>query len=148
MIRKPKKWKLFQLLMVLASCCPVLLTQAQESSFALIEVPFAQRPTTQQSLQEVLSRLQEHYGITFIYESEVVSSVIVKRAVTFDGSLESTLTRLLGGLNLKFKKINDQTYVIAPIKDEKKTAPSEERPKKKQTTSRPDDHAALIEVSG
>lgn len=150
MIRKPKKWKLYRFLVVLALCYPVLLSHAQENSFALIEVPFTQRHTSQQSLQEVLSRLQEHYGISFIYESEVVSSVIVTRSVKFNASVESTLTDVLRGLNLKFKKINDQTYVIAPLKEnEKDASPSKESPKlKKQSKSNREGEGTLIEVSG
>lgn len=73
----------------------------------------------QRSLQEVLGDLQEHYGISFVYEYRVVSGKRVTEPVEYRPDAEATVSQLLGPLGLKFKKINDGTYAISPVKVKK-----------------------------
>jgi TonB-dependent starch-binding outer membrane protein SusC len=71
-------------------------------------------PEKERSLSIVLNDLQDHYGISFVYESEVVSEKRVQEPVAYQSRVEATLKEVLEPLGLKFKKINKQTYAISP----------------------------------
>lgn len=110
---KPKTRGRYPLMVMLFLCLSSLAAPAQDGSYAMLGTPIPKLGKVQQSLQEVFDRLQKHYGINLIYESDLVSNVVVDRSVTFSSSAETTLMRVLSGLNLKYKKINDRTFVIS-----------------------------------
>ena len=64
------------------------------------------------SLRTVLDQLQDHYHVTFLYESSVVEGKVVASKVKLRGEVENALSSLLGPVGLQFKKINDRTYSI------------------------------------
>ncbi|MEO8474229.1 MAG: TonB-dependent receptor [Chryseolinea sp.] len=66
------------------------------------------------SLREVLDQVQNHYHVSFLYESTVVENKDIFTKVKFKGKVESTLSTLLDPMGLKYKKINDHTYSILP----------------------------------
>lgn len=66
------------------------------------------------SLREVLDQLQDHYHVSFLYESDVVENKEISSKVKFKGKVESTLSSVLEPMGLKYKKINDRTYSILP----------------------------------
>ena len=70
----------------------------------------------QRSLQDVLNDLQEHYNISFVYEYDVVSDKLVAEPVEYKSKIEATVSQLLEPLGLKFKKINNRTYAISPVR--------------------------------
>lgn len=59
----------------------------------------------QTSLQEILDKLQQHYGVAFVYESDLVSEKVVVDEVKLDKNLENVLRSLLDQFNMKYKKL-------------------------------------------
>lgn len=102
-------------------CCIPFTIGAQV--VALAKAHNMQRETTQvvsqRSLQDVLNDLQEHYNVSFVYEYEVVSGKQVADPIEYRSKIETTISELLEPLGLKFKKINNNTYVISPEKVKK-----------------------------
>lgn len=89
---------------VVASATPYVM-QREPAGFA-----------TQTSLRDALNDLQKRYHISFVYEYGIVSDEQVIESVPEKGGVETVLRELLRPFGLKFKKINDRTYVIAPAK--------------------------------
>ena len=74
---KPTKRGPYRALIMLAYCCLPLAVQAQAETFATLTRSPIERVIKQPSLKQVLQRLQDHYGISFVYESDVVTNVVV-----------------------------------------------------------------------
>lgn len=97
----------------------------------------------QTSLQEILDKLQQHYGVAFVYESDLVSEKVVVDEVKLDKNLENVLRSLLDQFNMKYKKINETSYAISLNKEllEKKSKPE-------QIPEQPHNEETSMQVSG
>ncbi|HET7180143.1 MAG TPA: carboxypeptidase-like regulatory domain-containing protein, partial [Chryseosolibacter sp.] len=143
------------LLLLLFSCWTYDQVKAQAIAVSMIEASVAQnrheRVSDQRSLEDVLMELQEHYKISFIYESEVVANKLIFERIVYKPRVEATMAELLSPLGLKYKKINDRTYAISY---DRKQAPADQSAPGKKNRAReesmnlvlPADPA--IEVSG
>jgi len=89
------------------------------------------------SLREALDEVQEHFNVSFLYESTLLEGKEVSGKIAIKGKIENTLTNLLEPVGLRFKKINDHTYSILP-----KAAPKSAREQRAATGER-DDSADL-----
>lgn len=71
--------------------------------------------TESHSLRDALDEIQNYFHVSFVYESTVVEGKEIPGKVAIKkGKVESTLSRLLDPVGLKFKKINERTYSIFP----------------------------------
>lgn len=66
------------------------------------------------SLHEVLSEIQTHFKVSFVYESTVVDGKEVAGKISYTNNLEKTLNAVLAPVGLKYRKINKSTYSIVP----------------------------------
>ena len=106
------------LVVLILFCFAPFPMYSQIVSAAVFDSPVTQNKTQidQRSLEDVLKELQDRYKVSFIYESGIISNKRVLQEIQFNGKLEATIKELLEPLGLKFKKINDRTYVISPDK--------------------------------
>lgn len=65
-----------------------------------------------QSLEVVLKQLEKEHAITFFYTSDLMEGKFIKMKDFNLKNLEEGLTRLLDSVNLRFRKLEDNTYVI------------------------------------
>lgn len=117
----------YRLIAILFCCIPFTM----EAQFAVLsKLHEVQRVTTptenRRSLEDVLNDLQAYYKISFVYEHDVVSNKRVENPVAYSAKFETTVRELLEPLGLKFKKINDRTYAISPVKVKKTRAARED----------------------
>jgi len=66
------------------------------------------------SLRDALDEVQNHFHVSFVYESTVVEGKEIAGKISMKGKVENTLSRLLDPMGLRFKKINERTYSIFP----------------------------------
>jgi TonB-linked SusC/RagA family outer membrane protein len=105
-----------QLLLGLFLCAMPFEGSAQvEPPMAANRQPLQQLTSDELTLQQVLGDLQQHYKISFVYESEAVLGKVVDRNISYDADLEVTLEKILTPQDLKFKKINESSYAISMI---------------------------------
>jgi TonB-dependent starch-binding outer membrane protein SusC len=98
-------------LLVITLCGRAHLAESQNEQLARLNQSNPER-TNQTTLQEVLTKLQQHYKVSFIYESDLVSDKIVKSKVNLDGNLDEALRSVLKTFNMKGVKINETSYAI------------------------------------
>lgn len=65
-------------------------------------------------LVEVLQDVQNHFKVSFVYESKTVEGKLVLTAVNYNEKVEHVLTTVLESAGLRYKKINKKTYSILP----------------------------------
>lgn len=63
-------------------------------------------------LHDVLSEIQDHFKISFIYESQLIEGKEVDGKISYSGNLPRTLNAVLVPVGLKYRKINKSTYSI------------------------------------
>lgn len=73
------------------------------------------------SLTDLLSRLEQHFDVTFLFNDEVVKNKLVKPDdIQIDEKTGEKLAKILDTLGLSFNRIDEQTYVlfrkIIPVK--------------------------------
>ncbi len=66
----------------------------------------------QRALRDVLKEIQEHFDISFVYESTLVEGRTINGDVEYTGTVENTLNAVLTPIGLKYRKINKSTYSI------------------------------------
>ncbi|MEO0331559.1 MAG: carboxypeptidase-like regulatory domain-containing protein, partial [Bacteroidota bacterium] len=66
----------------------------------------------QAQLTKLLQNLREMYGISFMYEKHLLANQSVSAKIDAETDLETNLKRILKSTELRFRKINDHTYVI------------------------------------
>jgi len=66
-----------------------------------------------QSLKMAIAELESRYQVVFFYDTQLIRSIMVSQPPA-SGSLEKVLTKLLAPVNLSFKNIKGNTYVIFP----------------------------------
>lgn len=101
---------------------PAMLVAQDEllASARQVNKPAVQK-TESRSLRDALDEVQKYFHVSFIYESTVVEGKEIPGPVAMKSKVESTLTRLLDPVGLKFKKINGRTYSIFPKTHDKST---------------------------
>lgn len=87
---------------------------AKEGSFpgSAMMVPQETKKQSKQSLFTVLKELNKKRGIYFLFSEPALANVAVNDASQSKDNIESVLATVLEGTGLKFKKVNDNTYVI------------------------------------
>lgn len=65
-------------------------------------------------LVEVLQDVQNHFKVSFVYESKTVEGKQVLTSVNYNEKVEHVLTTVLESAGLRYKKINKKTYSILP----------------------------------
>ena len=67
-----------------------------------------------QKLFTVLKQLNETRGIYFLFSEQALGNKMVNPVESSTGDIEKILTQVFKNTGLKFKKINDKTFVILP----------------------------------
>lgn len=76
----------------------------------------------QVSLTEALKTIQKVYNVYFLYEaSNLQGKAVSKTALVLSGDIENALKPVLSPFRFKWEKINDNTYVVAPDKNDAAT---------------------------
>jgi TonB-linked SusC/RagA family outer membrane protein len=128
------------LLIVLSTSTQIGVAQSQP--LAKLNPAGANRKE-QTSLQEILDKLQQHYHVAFIYESDLVSEKVVSDEVKLDKNLEKVLETLLVPFNMKFVKINQTSYAISVNKES-----LEKKNKTEEIPEQPAEEKNQLQVSG
>lgn len=126
------------LCLVMLSFPALLLAQDQLFANALQMNRTTPRRAEVRSLREALEEVQDHFNVSFLYESTVLEGKEVSAKIAIKGKIENTLTNLLEPLGLRFKKINDRTYSILP-----KVAPKTSRDQRGAAATEKDGSADL-----
>ena len=155
MKRKFTGYRTWLLLFLPLSCWAQGQIRAQTIAVSMIEAPVSQNRheevSDQRSLEDVLLELQEHYKISFIYESDVVANKLIIEKVVYKPRVEATMEELLTPLGLKYKKINQRTYAISY---DRKESPADQNPPGKKNRALDQSSSLLlpaapsVEVSG
>ncbi|MGB3589521.1 MAG: SusC/RagA family TonB-linked outer membrane protein [Tunicatimonas sp.] len=90
-------------------------------------------------LTNLLQNLQEIYGTSFMYERHLLEDQPVSVDIDAKASLETNLKHILSSTKLRFKKINNSTYVII-IPDSER----EVKQVKKQPLQRESDDSGVV----
>ncbi len=69
------------------------------------------------TVKQALIILEEHYKVAFFYDEGVVKAKLDKDVIVFKSSIEETLDNILSYSKLKYKRLDDGTYVISTKKD-------------------------------
>jgi TonB-dependent starch-binding outer membrane protein SusC len=119
LINRCLKWCCFSI--ALLSCAH--LSNAQEHLYADAKSTTSYSRQGSRPLQEVLSEIQAHFSISFIYESGVVDGKEIVGNVVYGNNIQKTLNTVLAPVGLKYRKVNKSTYSIlsnsvnSPIND-------------------------------
>lgn len=92
----------------------VQLTNAQQHLYADAKTSIPNSRQIKRSLPEVLSEIQAHFHVSFVYESAVVEGKEITGAFSYGNNVEKTLSAVLLPVGLKFRKVNKSTYSILP----------------------------------
>lgn len=65
-------------------------------------------------LTDALSEIEDHYDVSFLYNSRLVEGKFVKSSILESDSLAYMLSKLLIRKGLRYRKETDRTYVIMP----------------------------------
>ncbi|WKN43166.1 SusC/RagA family TonB-linked outer membrane protein [Tunicatimonas pelagia] len=65
-----------------------------------------------EQLTDLLQNLQEMYGASFMYERHLLQNQSVLASIDAEADLETNLKQILQPTKLRFKKIDNETYVI------------------------------------
>ncbi len=99
-----------------------LMTRANTTSRATAIHPEAQnddsRSNRTRSLKKALSEVERKYRVNFAYDDQLVDGHLADAELT-GTTLEQTLTKLLTGQGLRFRKIKDNLFVIQAAPAEK-----------------------------
>jgi TonB-linked SusC/RagA family outer membrane protein len=142
MSRKFTPPRAHHLLMSLLLCCAPWLAHAQGQPLATVKITDQDSGKKEKTLEEALNDVQAYYKISFIYESDVVANKMTPRQIRFEADVESTLEKILKPLDLKVKKINDNSYAISPLK-----APEAPRNNQRKPDNNSEDRI-FMQVSG
>src|SRR5690625_1121475 len=64
-------------------------------------------------LSDLISTLEKHFDVTFLYKDEVIANKYVQRDnVQIGDQISRELSRILDQLSIAFQQINKQTYVL------------------------------------
>src|SRR5580765_2902365 len=74
-----------------------------------------------QKLLTVLKQLNETKGVYFLFSEQSLGSKMVNPVETSEENVEKILTQVLKNTGLKFKKINEKTFVILSKDERSKT---------------------------
>lgn len=68
------------------------------------------------SLQAILERLSEEYGVNFNYDYDIVKEITLSQDFSWERKerLERILKKLLGSVQLEFERVNQKRYLIFP----------------------------------
>lgn len=101
------------------------LTNAQQHLYADAKSSSVFSRQVKRSLHDVLSEMQNHFHVSFVYESVVVEGKEVVGTIAYGNNIEKTLNAVLSPVGLKYRKLNKLTYSIlstaapAPVEMEK-----------------------------
>jgi TonB-linked SusC/RagA family outer membrane protein len=95
----------------MALLCSSHVTSAQEVLYANAKKPSASS-LEQRSLRDALKEIQEHFKVSFVYESALVEGKAISGNIAYSSSVEKTLNVVLRPIGLKFRKVNRSTYSI------------------------------------
>lgn len=80
-----------------------------------------QKTDQKQKLLTVLKQLNETKGVYFLFSEQSLGSKMVNPVETSEENVEKILTQVLKNTGLKFKKINEKTFVILSKDDKSKS---------------------------
>lgn len=103
----------YSLAVTLVLCLPFPMPAQVMASAKTSDLQHQTETDTRRSLREVLNDMQTRYGISFVYEDEVIADKTVTETIKYLSRLEPTMSAVLEPLGLRFKKINDRTYAIS-----------------------------------
>lgn len=116
MTRKSTPPRAYRLLMSLLLCCNALIAGAQDQPLATAKVQGQETDKNERTLEETLKDLQNHFKISFVYESGTIANKMVPKNIRYQADVETTLEVILKPLELRLKKINETSYAISPGK--------------------------------
>ncbi len=73
-----------------------------------------------QLLETILQQLEDSKGVYFLYESSLVSGVVIEQDINWQESTKEILNHILPAADLTFKKIDANNYVIKKGKPRKR----------------------------
>ncbi|HEY0111332.1 MAG TPA: carboxypeptidase-like regulatory domain-containing protein, partial [Fibrella sp.] len=124
------------------SAAAQLMTRANTTSRGTTVHPDAQNDDTRtnrtRSLKKALSEVERKYRVNFAYDDQLVDGRMADAELT-GSTLEQTLTKLLTGKGLRFRKIKDNLFVIQAAQPDK---PASGAPLASSATDRSDVVAA------
>jgi TonB-dependent starch-binding outer membrane protein SusC len=88
------------------------LANAQGNLYADAKKANGYSRQAKRSLHEVLSEIQAHFHVSFVYEPTVVEGKEVVGKVSYSNNVEKTLNAVLIPVGLKYRKVNKSTYSI------------------------------------
>lgn len=98
-------------------------------------------------LKEVLSDLKTQYGVEIMFERKVVEGMTVRPEMLNSRlTLERNLENVLRPLGLRFKKVNNSSYLIIADKKAKKTAETDARLQEEETNTPKDTPSNNTEI--
>ncbi|SDM09537.1 TonB-linked outer membrane protein, SusC/RagA family [Catalinimonas alkaloidigena] len=113
------RWPVYAIGWVVLFCLNFAL-QAQQPALAHVTTPTRIKPDQQpdvkqnRQLSEVLDAVAKKFKITFFYRSDLVEDKQSALPDLNDVQIEHVLENLLTPLELRFQKLEDDTYVILP----------------------------------
>jgi TonB-linked SusC/RagA family outer membrane protein len=87
-------------------------TNAQQHLYADAKTTNGYSHQLKRSLHEVLSEIQAHFHVSFVYESTVIEGKEVAGTISYSNNVEKTLNAVLVPVGLKYRKVNKSTYSI------------------------------------
>lgn len=148
MIKKFTRQRAYQLVIPVLLCCMSAIVQAQHNMLATARGTSTQESKAEKRLDDVLTDLQKHYKVSFVYESNVIENKKVVIQVKYEENIESTLNEVLSTVNLKFKKINNHSYVISPLKSAEPSTPARQKKRDNRNDSDLEFVVRALQVSG
>jgi TonB-linked SusC/RagA family outer membrane protein len=88
------------------------LTNAQANLYADAKKTNGYSHQAKRSLHEVLSEIQTHFKVSFVYESAVIDGKEIVGKISYSNNVEKTLNAVLIPVGLKYIKVNKSTYSI------------------------------------
>lgn len=104
----------------------------------------------QHSLQQALFRLESHYLVSFNYDDDAIKDISLSEAFVFNGKekVEKVLQRLLRSLDLTYRKVDEQTFLILPKKRKQEADKKTESLDTSHISGTRDDSAVAMSQSG
>ncbi|MFP4505469.1 MAG: SusC/RagA family TonB-linked outer membrane protein [Cyclobacteriaceae bacterium] len=109
-----------------AFLCLLMLLAAQPTLFAqalAVSYHYGQEDQKEKSraLKSCIDELQQKYQASFLYETSTLEKLSVKVELDYGKDLSSNLEKLLHQTGLRYEKIDEQTYIILPEKQNAQT---------------------------
>jgi TonB-linked SusC/RagA family outer membrane protein len=73
--------------------------------------------TEKQPLFDVLKKLNKTKGVFFLFSQQSIGTLLVNPVTSYHSNMEVILDQVLENTGLKFKKVNEKTFVILPVKE-------------------------------